>query len=87
MCTRQSYTPPPPQDTTIEPNTSRRASIRTGYDWEEYISGAFLPDDLKKNVPESGSFQDTTNNAFINQYIWVFNDPSDFYMSKFSVTQ
>lgn len=72
---------------TLEPDVDRPASIREGYKWAEYTSGVFLPDDLKLNVPEGGVFHDTANDARLSQSEWVYNNPRDFFLTKYSVTQ
>ena len=84
MTTRKPHPSP-----TIEPDVDvdRRASIRSGYKWEEYTSGAFLPDNLKQNVPDGGVFHDTADDARLSQNEWVYNTPGDFYLTKYSVTQ
>ena len=82
MTTRKPHSSP-----TIEPDVDRCASIRSGYKWEEYTSGAFLSDNLKQNVPEGGVFHDTANEARLSQSEWVYNNPADFNITKLSLTQ
>ena len=85
MNTRKPHSSP-----TIEPDDAdgdKRASIRKGYKLEVYTSGAFLPDELKQNVPEGGVFQDTADDARLSQSEWVYNNPRDFFLTKYSVTQ
>lgn len=82
MTTRKPHPSP-----TLEPDADRRASIRSGYKWAEYTSGALLSDNLKQNVPEGGVFHDIADDARLSQSEWVYNNPADFNITKLSLIQ